>query len=88
MGSRRYWEKGAPQAWASVLSSSTACPQAALISSQSTWTEDVRPRRRPLIVPKGPSNQILNTSAGQGGRQGGRVELGAWTREGLLTRLF
>jgi hypothetical protein len=40
---------------AMVCSSSTACPQAALISSHPTSHSSVRPSRNPLMVPKWPS---------------------------------
>lgn len=40
----------------------TAWPSPALISFQSTGTLEVLPNLNPLIVPKGPSNQILKTS--------------------------
>lgn len=48
--------------WARVCSSSTAWPQAALISSQSTGQAGVRPRRKPEMVAKGPSCQMWNAS--------------------------
>lgn len=45
-----------------VCSSSTAWPQAALISFQSTGCSGVRPSLKPLMVPKGPSCQMRNVS--------------------------
>ena len=48
--------------WAMVCSKRTAWPQAALISSHSTGQLLVLPSRKPLMVPKGPSCQMLNTS--------------------------
>jgi len=49
---------------AMVCSSSTACPHAALISSHSTAISDVRPKRKPLMVPNG-----LQGQQGQQGKQ-------------------
>eukprot|EP00882_Tetradesmus_deserticola_P022893 GHRQ01024884.1.p3 GENE.GHRQ01024884.1~~GHRQ01024884.1.p3 ORF type:complete len:112 (+),score=8.41 GHRQ01024884.1:307-642(+) len=49
---------------AMVCSSSTAWPQPALISSHSTGHSGVRPSRKPLMVPKGPSCQILRSRRG------------------------
>mmetsp|Transcript_8241 Transcript_8241/g.24270 ORF Transcript_8241/g.24270 Transcript_8241/m.24270 type:complete len:224 (-) Transcript_8241:111-782(-) len=48
---------------ASVSRRSVACPSAAFTSAQSTCTEGRRPSRRPLMVPKGPSNQMSKTSS-------------------------
>ena len=48
--------------WASVCSSRTAWPHAALSSSQSTGCVLVRPRRKPEMVPKAPSVSMWNTS--------------------------
>lgn len=47
---------------AMVCSSSTAWPQAALISFQSTGCSGVLPNRKPLMVPKGPSCHIRKVS--------------------------
>jgi hypothetical protein len=55
-------EKLSLQDCAIVCSSSTACPQAALISAQDTGCSGVRPSRKPLMVPKGPSCQMRNVS--------------------------
>lgn len=51
-----------PLTCASVCNMSTLCPQAALISSHPTAHSGVRPRRKPPMVPKGPSCQMWNTS--------------------------
>mmetsp|Transcript_14562 Transcript_14562/g.49306 ORF Transcript_14562/g.49306 Transcript_14562/m.49306 type:complete len:265 (+) Transcript_14562:401-1195(+) len=48
---------------ARVSTRSAACPRPALISDQSTGVSGSRPRRRPLMVPKGPANQMSNTSS-------------------------
>jgi len=76
---------------AMVCSSMTAWPQAALISFQSTGNSGVRPSLKPLMVPNGPSCQILkvslrtlvdwrDSSRGAGGQVGVRgKEGGDWS---------